>query len=102
LFVGGGPVKLFVDDLRTPPSGWRLARTVEEARRCLDTEIVEEVSLDYFIGNGEGGTFLPVARHIAGLAPERRPKRVRLHTASDAGAARLAAALDGLVEIERV
>lgn len=95
-------MKLFVDDLRTPPSGWRLARTVEEARRCLDTEIVEEVSLDYFIGNGEGGTFLPVARHIAGLAPERRPKRVRLHTASDAGAARLAAALDGLVEIERV
>jgi len=100
--VGGGPVKLFVDDLRPPPPGWRLARTVEEARRCLDAEPVEEVSLDYFIGNGEGGTFLPVARYIAGLAPERRPKRVRLHTASDAGAARLAAVLEGVVEIERI
>lgn len=101
MFVDALPVKLYVDDVRTPPPGWRLARTVDEARRCLDAGGVEEVSLDYFIGEGEGGTFLPVAHFIAGMPMDRRPKRVRLHTASDAGAARLAAALAGRVEIER-
>jgi hypothetical protein len=90
-------VKLYVDDVRTPPAGWRLARTVAEAQALLERETVEEVSLDYYIGDGEGGTFLPVAETIAALPEDRRPRRVRLHSASDAGAARMARVLSGRV-----
>lgn len=92
-------MKLFVDDVRTPPVGWALARTVKEAIGLLEAGGVTEVSLDYFIGEGEGSTFLPVAHFIADMPKERRPKRVRLHTASGAGAARLAQALSGAVEV---
>ena len=90
-------MKLYVDDVRTPPAGWRLARTVAEAQALLERETVEEVSLDYYIGDGEGGTFLPVAETIAALPEDRRPRRVRLHSASDAGAARMARVLSGRV-----
>lgn len=92
-------MKLFVDDVRTPPVGWALARTVKDAIELLEAGGVQEVSLDYFIGEGEGGTFLPVAHFIADMPKNRRPKRARLHTASSAGAARLAQALKGTVEL---
>lgn len=92
-------VKLYVDDVRVPPAGWVLARTVKEAIGLLEAGGVTEVSLDYFIGEGEGGTFLPVAHFIADMPKNRRPQRARLHTASGAGAARLAQALKGTVEL---
>ncbi len=94
-------MKLYVDDLRSPPLGWLLARTVKEALAVLDVGGVEEVSLDYFIGNGEGGNFLPVAYFIAQMPEARRPRRVRIHTASDAGASVLSRALAGAVVIKR-
>jgi hypothetical protein len=92
-------MKLYVDDVRLPPAGWGLARTVKEAIQLLEAGGVTEVSLDFFIGEGEGGNFLPVAHFIAGMPQNSRPSRVRIHTASDAGAARLAHALNGTVEI---
>lgn len=92
-------MKLYVDDVRFPPAGWALARTVNDAIQILEAGGVTDVSLDYFIGEGEGGNFLPVAHFIAEMPKDLRPLRVRLHTASDAGAARLAHALDGSVEL---
>lgn len=89
-------VKLYVDDIRTPPPGWALARTVNEAIAVLDAGGVDEISLDYFIGDGEDGTFLPVAHHIAAMALSHKPKKIHFHTASSAGAARLASALKGV------
>jgi hypothetical protein len=94
-------MKLYVDDVRMPPAGWALARTVKEAIRILEAGGVTEVSLDYFIGEGEGGTFLPVAHYIADMPQERRPQHVLLHTASDAGAAKLAQALGPSVPYAR-
>lgn len=90
--------RLYVDDCRPVPAGWRLARTVEEALALLSAEVFEEVSLDYFIGDGDAGTFLAVAHFIADLPAERRPCRVYLHTASDAGAAQMAKVLHGRVD----
>lgn len=94
-------MKLYVDDVRTPPAGWVLARTVKEAIGILGAGGVTEVSLDYFIGNGEEGTFLPVAHFIADMPLDRRPQHVLLHTASDAGAAKLAQALGQSVPYAR-
>ena len=79
-----------------------MARTPAEARTLLESGTVDEVSLDYFIGSGEEETFLSVAHVIAELPADRRPARVVRHTASAAGAARLAQVLRGRVaRVER-
>jgi hypothetical protein len=52
-------MKLFVDDIRTPPAGaeWLLARSVNEAIGILENIEIEEASLDYDMGyfSSEGG-----------------------------------------------
>lgn len=46
-------MKLFLDDLRTPPdSSWTLVRTVEECQELLKTGNVETVSCDNDLGEG--------------------------------------------------
>lgn len=95
--------KLFVDDWRNAPAGWALARTVEEAVQVLGTGEVEEVSLDYMIGEDPDHNFEPVARFIAQMPKEKRPKRVLIHTSSGRGAWALERLLFGKVEdIRRV
>jgi hypothetical protein len=86
-------MKLFVDDNRPAPPGWRLARTVGEALALLESETCTEVSLDYLAQGG--ATFLPVAARIAGLPDGRRPAVVRLHTSSEVGAREMARLLEG-------
>ncbi len=90
--------KLFVDDWRNAPAGWVLARTVEEALQVLRTGEVEEVSLDYMIGEDPDHNFEPVARFIAQMPREKRPKRVLIHTSSGRGAWALERLLSGQVE----
>lgn len=109
-------ILLFVDDIRPAPEGWQLARTVTEAIRILDTQDVEEVSLDHDISHdvkvGDihrpypcGETFEPVARFMAALATIEQldgdndiglmqkdgpiPKMF-IHTANPAGAQKMA------------
>lgn len=92
-------VKLFVDDLRPQPEGWYLARTITEAIRILAFFDVVEVSLDHDIMHSVPGkedtpsieqavtcpeNFSAVAYFIAALPPERRPKRVIVHTTNSA------------------
>lgn len=55
-----GMVKLYVDDLRTPPTGWLVARSVEEAVAVLRKGGVTHVSLDFDLGNPRFGTGLDV------------------------------------------
>ena len=68
-------MKLYVDDVRRAPAGWTAARTVDEALRLLKTQRVEEVSLDYMIGNSLENNFSPVAKMIASLPEKERPKK---------------------------
>ena len=93
-------MKLFVDDVRACPNGWVLARTVTEAIRLIDTQVVEEVSLDHDIAcrlvtgqeHTSNETFEPVARFISswnseipwtgGIGSEKDLIRVRIHTSN--------------------
>lgn len=43
-------MKLYVDDVRNPPPGWIVARTIEEAKKFLLSGEVEECSLDHDMG----------------------------------------------------
>lgn len=43
-------MKLWHDDVRPNPEGWVWARTNNEAKRILETESVDEISLDHDLG----------------------------------------------------
>ena len=87
-------MKLFVDDVRMCPDGWVPARSVTEAIRILDTQKIEEISLDHDIAcrlvtgqeHSSNETFEPVARYLALLFDsesfDREDIKVRIHTAN--------------------
>jgi hypothetical protein len=91
-------MRLYVDDLRTPPDGWHLARTIREAIDILSTQPVEEVSLDFMIADRFEDNFLPVALFMINLPPEKRPRRVYIHTSSAEGARQLQMILSGYID----
>lgn len=86
-------MRLYVDDLRRCPDGWKLARTVTEAISHLYNGRVHEISLDHDIVYVRGNdirmhkeAFMAVAYFMAVMPIELRPELVRIHTANvDAG-----------------
>jgi hypothetical protein len=48
-------MKLFLDDVRDAPEGWRLVRTVDECIRLLLENVIEEISLDHDLGSDNTG-----------------------------------------------
>lgn len=51
----GGAVKLFLDDVREPPPGFELARTVSEFIDKIQSNEYEVISLDHDIEDGLDG-----------------------------------------------
>lgn len=44
------PINLYMDDVRIPPIGWTVARTVADAKRLLTLGIVDKASFDHDMG----------------------------------------------------
>lgn len=86
-------MKLYVDDLRRCPDGWKLARTITDAISHLYNGRVHTISLDHDIVFMRGTdirmhkeSFMAVAYFMAVMPIELRPEEVRIHTANvDAG-----------------
>jgi hypothetical protein len=91
------PIKLWLDDLRSPPSeDWTWVKSAAEAIAVLKGGLVEEVSLDHDLGDDEGlGTGGRVADWIEEKAwrGELKPLRWRVHSANPVGAQRMRVAL---------
>jgi hypothetical protein len=47
-------INLYVDDLRTSPPGWQVARTVAEAKMYMLEHTIQDLSLDHDLGHAEG------------------------------------------------
>lgn len=86
-------MKLYVDDLRRCPEGWKLARTITDAIGHLYNGRVDEISLDHDIVFLRGSdirmhkeAFMSVCLFMCVMPVELRPSKVRIHTANvDAG-----------------
>ena len=74
-------MKLWIDDLRTPPEGWSWAKTPTEAIGILTTYSVSEVSFDHDLGGDL--TSRPVVLHLAEFGGW--PPIVRVHTQNPVG-----------------
>ena len=44
-------MKLYLDDVRTPPEGWNLVSTVKDMMFLVATEDVTHISLDHDLGD---------------------------------------------------
>lgn len=102
-------MNLYVDDRRSPPEGWALARSVTAAIRLIASFVPDEVSLDHDICHSIGETkiacnetFAGVAVFIASIPHEMRPKKVIIHTSNPVGAQTMLAILKGKVESVKI
>lgn len=72
-------MKLWLDDIRYPPSDWVWVKTVDQAISFLDAGLVDEVSLDNDLGEGQ-----PEGKKVVLHMAEHGnwPETVRVHTAN--------------------
>jgi hypothetical protein len=74
-------MKLWVDDLRTPPNGWAWAKTSREAISLLSIKHVSALSLDHDLGGDD--TTRPVVLWMC--ENEVWPAHIRVHSANPVG-----------------
>jgi hypothetical protein len=77
-------VKLYLDDERTPPSGWELVKTADETIVKLTGGEVTEVSLDHDIGPMENGTGYDIVVCIEEQVAlyDYMPPKILIHTSN--------------------
>jgi len=88
-------VKLFVDDQRAAPSGWLLARSVDEAVSVLRQGDVTDMSLDFDLGDGTGVDVLDWLKWAVEQGRVTLPK-LEAHSGSPVGRRRLEARIEQL------
>lgn len=89
-----------MDDLRDPPPGWVLARTVAEAIHWLQTGGVTHLSLDHDMGEEDGYAvvvWIERELHTGGVSP---PARMESHSMNPAGRHRIERAI-AAIELHR-
>lgn len=89
-------IKLWVDDLRPSPAGWLWVKTAPEALRTLQTQIVEEISLDHDLGDDNLGTGYTIASYLEEQAylGNLSPIVWHIHSANPVGRVRMTRALE--------
>ncbi|MFF2089720.1 cyclic-phosphate processing receiver domain-containing protein [Paenibacillus sp. NPDC058174] len=75
-------IYVYLDDYRTCPPGFVLARNAEECKLLIDSESIGILSLDYDLGWSEP-TGYEVVRYL--VETGKYPEQVYLHTSSAAG-----------------
>jgi len=76
-------MKVFLDDMRQPPKGWRLAKTAKDTISLIKKYNVSELSLDYDLGaiNETGhDVLLWLEKQIFEKRNFKLPKKIKVHT----------------------
>ncbi|HCC22888.1 TPA: hypothetical protein DF272_01780 [Candidatus Falkowbacteria bacterium] len=104
-------MKVFLDDLRTPPDGWLLVRTPDEVIVLLRTGQVEELSLDHDLAlwddngreiDGEAVTnwleeqYFLLSRGEDSEVSFPPPKVMKVHSDNSVGRPRMEAAISNI------
>ena len=91
-------LRLYLDDQRSAPIGWVLAKTVDDAIEVLRQGEVTELSLDYDLGDPVCGDGLQLLKWLESAIAEGRVPMPRMtaHSGSVLGRRRLEAQIDWL------
>lgn len=93
-------MKIFLDDERTPPEGWTLARWPEEVIELLKKEKVTDLSLDHDLGDDDRGTGYDVILWIeeAVATTDFVPPRMKVHSSNSSARVKMES---GIASIQR-
>lgn len=90
-------LRIWLDDIRTPPDGWTWVKTAREAIDYISTGDVAEISLDHDLGTPDepDNSGYTVANFIEGAACLGEITRIRwnTHTSNPVGRTNMEAAL---------
>lgn len=77
-------MRVFLDDVRIPPPGWRLARWPEEVIALLQAGGVTHLSLDHDLGDDDRGTGYDVIVWIEEAVATRgfEPPEIVVHSSN--------------------
>jgi len=77
-------MKVFLDDERSAPEGWFLARWPEDVIALLKQNVVTELSLDHDLGDDKHGTGYAVILWVEEQVYKTSfvPPRIRVHSAN--------------------
>lgn len=101
-------MKIFLDDVRTPPEGYVLCTTTEEviAHLMFTQEPIEEISLDHDLGEGRHTGYelvcwieARVARRDYPFGGERSLPVLWIHSANPVGRANMVRGIDSIDRI---
>lgn len=94
-------MRVFLDDERTTPEGWVRVYWPDEAIALMESDAVEELSLDHDLGDDERGTGYDVVLWIEEAVALRgfKPPRVFVHSANSSARDKMIA---GIQSIERM
>ena len=93
-------MKLFLDDTRPPPKGWRLVKSAYDMITLLKTRTdVDEISLDHDLGDeslyGTGYTVLKwIEEAVVTLG--YKPPIIRIHTSNPVGGKRMLQTMESI------
>jgi hypothetical protein len=95
-----GLTRLYLDDSRPAPTGWELARTIDEAVTILRRGEVTDLSVDYDLGNPATGTGVTLLEWVeAAVAEGKIPlPDLQAHSGSALGRRRLELQIDAIIQ----
>jgi len=91
-------VKVYLDDERETPPGWRRVYWPDEAIALLKTGEVSEISLDHDLGDDERGTGYDVVTWIeeAVVLHGFKPPIMHVHSANSSARIKMQAGIDAI------
>lgn len=96
-------MKLYVDDMRQPPDGWIICRSVRLAKGLLTMGYVNELSLDHDMGDGKptGYDLLCWIEDETANKEDFWPPALHVHSANPVGCARMQQAIARILMLLR-
>jgi hypothetical protein len=96
-------VKVYLDDERQAPEGWRQVRWPDEAIALLESGQVSDLSLDHDLGDDERGTGYDVVLWIEEAVATRgfQPPRMKVHSANSSARGKMEAGIQAIERLSR-
>ena len=93
-------MKVYLDDERETPPGWRRVYWPEEAIELLKSGKVEEISLDHDLGDDEHGTGYDVVLWIEEAVFTRgfKPPKIKVHSANSSARMKMELGIKSIAE----
>lgn len=97
-------MKIFLDDERPTPNGWVRCFWPQAVIDILQTNDVEEISLDHDLGNDEIGTGYDVLTWIEEqvVLHQYHAPRIRVHSSNPAARQRMEQAIQSIQRLEQI